>query len=250
MTAKTTGTNTSLTYSIVIQGLNKKQYESTLSALKRLQKGGFLADHLEISGTSNNASIYKGASNYKDTSNIYNTSNRNIDTSNINNNNKNIRPKSKTATQNSLEIATKALDHFIALFPTKFKPNTNTRRQKWLDTLDKIQRIDGYDLGEVYQVCKKLRTDSFWAENFLSVLKLRTSDKNGVLYIHRFMTRNALKTRPTAFNKVSNVVKYFVYFENDQELLGAKTKNGELNDYNLRQLLTNQEYEELLKYAR
>ena len=64
------------------------------------------------------------------------------------------------------------------------------------------------------------------------------------------MTRNALKTRPTAFNKVSNVIKYFVYFENDQELLGAKTKNGELNDYNLRQLLTNQEYEELLKYAR
>lgn len=244
MTAKTTGTNTSLTYSIVIQGLNKKQYESTLSALKRLQKGGFLADHLEISGTSNSASIYKGASTYKGASNIYNN------TSNINNNKRNIRTKSKTATQNSLEIATKALDHFIALFPSKFKPNTNTRRQKWLDTLDKIQRIDGYDLGEVYQVCKKLRTDSFWAENFLSILKLRTSDKNGVLYIHRFMTRNALKSRPTAFNKVSNVLKYFVYFENDQELLGAKTKNGELNDYNLRQLLTNQEYEELLKYAR
>lgn len=244
MTAKTTGTNTSSTYSIVIQGLNKKQYESTLSALKRLQKGGFLADHLEISGTSNSASIYKGASTFKGASNIYNN------TSNINNNKRNIRPKSKTATQNSLEIATKALDHFIALFPSKFKPNTNTRREKWLDTLDKIQRIDGYDLGEVYQVCKKLRTDSFWAENFLSILKLRTSDKNGVLYIHRFMTRNALKTRPTAFNKVSNVLKYFVYFENDQELLGAKTKNGELNDYNLRQLLTNQEYEELLKYAR
>ena len=244
MTAKTTGTNTSLTYSIVIQGLNKKQYESTLSALKRLQKGGFLADHLEISGTSNSASIYKGASTFKGASNIYNN------TSIIDNNKRNIRPKSKTATQNSLEIATKALDHFIALFPSKFKPNTNTRRQKWLDTLDKIQRIDGYDLGEVYQVCKKLRTDNFWAENFLSILKLRTSDKNGVLYIHRFMTRNALKTRPKAFNKVSNVIKYFVYFENDQELLGAKTKNGELNDYNLRQLLTNQEYEELLKYAR
>ena len=244
MTAKTTDINTSLTYSIVIQGLNKKQYESTLSALKRLQKGGFLADHLEISGTSNNASIYKGASTFKGASNIYNN------TSIIDNNKRNIRPKSKTATQNSLEIATKALDHFIALFPSKFKPNTNTRREKWLDILEKIQRIDGYDLGEVYQVCKKLRTDSFWAENFLSILKLRTSDKNGVLYIHRFMTRNALKTRPTAFNKVSNVLKYFVYFENEQELLGAKTKNGELNDYNLRQLLTNQEYEELLKYAR
>ena len=244
MTAKTTDTNTSLTYSIVIQGLNKKQYESTLSALKRLQKGGFLADHLEISGTSNSASNYKGASTFKGASNIYNN------TSIIDNNKRNISPKSKTATQNSLEIATKALDHFIALFPSKFKPNTNTRREKWLDTLDKIQRIDGYDLGEVYQVCKKLRTDSFWQENFLSILKLRTSDKNGVLYIHRFMTRNALKSRPTAFNKVSNVLKYFVYFENDQELLGAKTKNGELNDYNLRQLLTNQEYEELLKYAR
>ena len=244
MTAKTTDTNTSLTYSIVIQGLNKKQYESTLSALKRLQKGGFLADHLEISGTSNSASIYKGASTFKGASNIYNN------TSIIDNNKRNIRTKSKTATKNSLEIATKALDHFIALFPSKFKPNTNTRRDKWLDILEKIQRIDGYDLGEVYQVCKKLRTDSFWSENFLSILKLRTSDKNGVLYIHRFMTRNSLKSRPKGFYKVSKVVKYFVYFENEKELLGAKTKNGELNDYNLRQLLTNEEYEELLKYAK
>ena len=244
MTAKTTDINTNSTYSIVIQGLNKKQYESTLSALKRLQKGGFLADHLEISGTSNSASIYKGTSTFKGTSNIYNN------TSIIDNNKRNNSPKSKTATQNSLEIATKALDHFIALFPSKFKPNTNTKRDKWLDILEKIQRIDGYDLGEVYQVCKKLRTDSFWNENFLSILKLRTSDKNGVLYIHRFMTRNSLKSRPKGFYKVSKVVKYFVYFENEKELLGAKTKNGELNDYNLRQLLTNEEYEELLKYAK
>ena len=244
MTAKTTDINTNSTYSIVIQGLNKKQYESTLSALKRLQKGGFLADHLEISGTSNSASIYKGTSTFKGTSNIYNN------TSIIDNNKRNNSPKSKTATQNSLEIATKALDHFIALFPSKFKPNTNTKRDKWLDILEKIQRIDGYDLGEVYQVCKKLRTDSFWNENFLSILKLRTSDKNGVLYIHRFMARNSLKSRPKGFYKVSKVVKYFVYFENEKELLGAKTKNGELNDYNLRQLLTNEEYEELLKYAK
>ncbi len=244
MTAKTTDINTNSTYSIVIQGLNKKQYESTLSALKRLQKGGFLADHLEISGTSNSASIYKGTSTFKGTSNIYNN------TSIIDNNKRNNSLKSKTATQNSLEIATKALDHFIALFPSKFKPNTNTKRGKWLDILEKIQRIDGYDLGEVYQVCKKLRTDSFWNENFLSILKLRTSDKNGVLYIHRFMTRNSLKSRPKGFYKVSKVVKYFVYFENEKQLLGAKTKNGELNDYNLRQLLTNEEYEELLKYAK
>ena len=64
------------------------------------------------------------------------------------------------------------------------------------------------------------------------------------------MTKNALKKRPSAFKKVFGVYKYFTYFENDQELLGAKTKNGELNSYNLRQLLNNKEYEELLEYAK
>ncbi len=238
MTAKTTDTNTNLKYKIVLEGFNKKQYESILSALNRLKKSGFFAPGLKISGTSNSAS------------NIYNTSNINIDTSIIDNNNRNISPKSKTATKVTLETANKALDHFIALFPSKFKPQTKTRRQKWLETLEQIQRIDGYDLGDVYQVCKKLRQDSFWADNFLSVLKLRTRDKNGVLYIDRFMTKNALKKRPSAFKKVFGVYKYFTYFENDQELLGAKTKNGELNSYNLRQLLNNKEYEELLEYAK
>ena len=81
MTAKTTDTNTNLKYKIVLEGFNKKQYESILSALNRLKKSGFFAPGLKIIGTSNSAS------------NIYNTSNINLDTSIIDNNNRIIENK-------------------------------------------------------------------------------------------------------------------------------------------------------------
>lgn len=48
MTAKTTDTNTNLKYKIVLEGFNKKQYESILSALNRLKKAVFLLQVLKL----------------------------------------------------------------------------------------------------------------------------------------------------------------------------------------------------------
>lgn len=179
--------------------------------------------------------------------NIYNDNinyNDNID--NINNINKNIIPQNPKTKEFPPHIE-KAFPHFVALFPKRNQPKTKAQKEKWLDCLDKIERIDKYNLRDVYTVCQRLREDDFWQNVFLSVLKLRNNDKNGVKYVDRFMSQNALKTRPDAFKRVSGLIN-FVPYEDKGKKIGAKTNNGNLYDYNLKQVLSETEYNELFKY--
>lgn len=141
----------------------------------------------------------------------------------------------------------KAFPHFVALFPKRNQPKTKAQKEKWLDCLDKIERIDKYNLREVYEVCKRLRQDDFWQNVFLSILKLRNNDKNDVKYVDRFMSQNALKTRPNAFKRVVGLVD-FIKYEDKGKKIGAKTSKGNLYDYNLKQVLSETEYNELFKY--
>ena len=147
------------------------------------------------------------------------------------------------------ENVEKAYQHFVQLFPKRYRPKTPAAIEKWKICLDRIERIDGYDLRKVYEVCRQLRQDSFWSENFLSVLKLRNSDKNGVRYVDRFMERSALRTRPTALNKLKGVKDLVPYFENDVKMVKAITNNGVVQDFNLRMNFTPAEYKQIVEYA-
>lgn len=163
----------------------------------------------------------------------------------IKNNNTYTKRNNSTKSEN----VEKAYPHFVQLFPERYRPKTPATIEKWKVCLDRIERIDGYDLRQVYEVCKQLRQDSFWSENFLSVLKLRNSDKNGVRYIDRFMERNALKTRPTALNKVKGYKELVPYTENGAKMVKAITTNGVIHDFNLRMSLTPAEYKQIVEYA-
>lgn len=157
--------------------------------------------------------------------------------------------KSKTPIYS--EIVLKAFPHFVSLFPEAYKPKSEAQKNKWLDCLDKIQRIDKYDLREVYNVSKDLRSDEFWQNNFLSILKLRNSDKNGIKYIDRFMTNKASKSKPKGFNKVKGIIEYFVYKSpaNGSNEIGAKTKGGDLFEFHIKQLMHTAEFNELKDYV-
>ena len=89
------------------------------------------------------------------------------------------------------EMAVKSMDHFVALFPQKMQPKTEAQKNKWLDCLDKLERLDGYSLQVVYFISKKARADDFWQTNFLSILKLRQLNKQGVKYVDLFKERFA-----------------------------------------------------------
>jgi len=81
----------------------------------------------------------------------------------------------------------KSYIHFINLFPDRYKPKTHAQLKKWIICLDKIERIDKYDLKEVYLACQYIRLDNFWKTNFLTLIKLRHLDKYGMKFIDRFM---------------------------------------------------------------
>jgi hypothetical protein len=144
----------------------------------------------------------------------------------------------------------KAFSHFAELFPLKYRPKTETQKNKWLDCLDKIERLDGYNLREVYNISKELRNDEFWSNNFLSILKLRNTDKNGIKYIDRFMVQHKAKQKPVGFTKVKNLIEFFVY-RNPQgkKEIGAKTKNGDINEFQIRGLMMTKEFQELKQFV-
>lgn len=141
----------------------------------------------------------------------------------------------------------KAFVHFEKLFPERNRPKNKAQLEKWLDCLDKIERIDKYDLREVYLMVKKMRQDDFWQNNFLSILKLRNTDKNGVKYIDRFMAQqdNHLQS---AKNKINGLLKFYKYKTPNGDLcIGAKTKQGDLDQTILAQKLSGQELQKLMQ---
>lgn len=68
----------------------------------------------------------------------------------------------------------------ISFFPEHLHPNS---QESWLDTIDKLHRIDKVDFSEIERLTKSAREDNFWSNNFLSLTKLRMKDKQKVPYI-------------------------------------------------------------------
>ena len=72
-------------------------------------------------------------------------------------------------------------------FPKKIIDSLNPKNEKaWIDTLEKLNRIDGYSFEEIEKIVRITRNHNFWTKNFLSLTKLRKSDKDGVKYHIRF----------------------------------------------------------------
>lgn len=168
-----------------------------------------------------------------------------------NNNNINNNNSTKSKKRQYSEKTKKAFSHFAALFPLKYRPKTDAQKNKWLDCLDKIERLDGYNLREVYNVSKELRNDEFWQNNFLSILKLRNTDKNGIKYIDRFMVQHKAKQKPVGFTKIKGLKEFFVYRNpaSGQKEIGAKTKNGDIHEFQIRGLMMTNEFQELKQFV-
>ena len=177
-----------------------------------------------------------------------NTINTNVIT---NKRNTNVRSATKSKTPLYNEITLKAFPHFVELFPIQYKPKGETQKNKWLDCLDKLQRIDKYSLHDVYEVTKTLRNDEFWQTNFLSILKFRNLDKNGIKYIDRFMLNQKAKSKPVGYSKVKGIIEYFIYNSaaDGNKELGAKTKGGNLFEFHIKQLMHTNEFDELKEYV-
>ena len=63
---------------------------------------------------------------------------------------------------------------------------TDTHRKNWASTYDKLVRLDGKTDDEIRAICSWARNDEFWSKNFLTAVKLRRNDKDGVRYLDKF----------------------------------------------------------------
>ena len=167
------------------------------------------------------------------------------------------KPKSENPTQsntniyNNINNINKALPHFYKLFDEKYLPKTQLQKGKWIKCIDLCIRIDEFTLQQIYLICKFIRQNEFWSNNFLTILKLRNNDKNGIKYIYRFWEEYKKHNRPKAYNKIKNLKEFKIYYDVDgKEKLGAVTTTSKLNQYNLTQILDGQEIIDVIKYLK
>jgi len=145
----------------------------------------------------------------------------------------------------------KAFPHFVDLFDLRYQPKTDSQIKSWQVVLDRCVRIDKYSLDEVYLAVKNVRNNEFWKNNFLTLLKLRNHDKNGIMFIHRFIEMNRKNNKPKCYYKIKGIQEYKLYNDPDgSERLGAITKYNKLNEFNLSQILNRDEIDELKNFVK
>ena len=108
---------------------------------------------------------------------------------NIYNNNKN-NIKKNTATSKKVsdfrDDYILAYDHIIKLFHERNIPKNNDMKIKWLDVIRLCDEKDKVKPQQLWWLCNEVRKDSFWADNFQTLLKLRKS-RDGVMYLNKFI---------------------------------------------------------------
>ena len=175
-----------------------------------------------------------------------------------------LKPKSENPPQSNINNITnnksnitqtekmqKAFPHFVDLFDLRYQPKTDVQIKSWQVVLDRCVRIDKYSLDEVYLAVKNVRNNEFWKNNFLTLLKLRNHDKNGIMFIHRFIEMNRKNNKPKCYYKIKGIQEYKLYNDPDgSKRLGAITKFNKLNEFNLSQILNRDEIDELKNFVK
>ncbi len=99
----------------------------------------------------------------------------------------------------------KFVDWFLGLLSKTSAPEpkmTSAIRALWIDTFDKLQRIDGKTKAQIWKACEWARNDNFWRGNFYAPTKLRER-KDGVLRIDQFLHRLANPQHATSQKSTS-----------------------------------------------
>lgn len=70
----------------------------------------------------------------------------------------------------------------IEYFNEDLKPKSVKEQDSWMDTIDKLNRLEHLQFSDIELLVKSARQDIFWSKNFLSITKLRRKDKDKVPY--------------------------------------------------------------------
>ena len=70
----------------------------------------------------------------------------------------------------------------LEFFPEHLHPKNENQKINWLSEIEKINRIDNIPFEHIEKIVSFGRRDNFWQKNFLSILKLRRKNKEGIMY--------------------------------------------------------------------
>jgi len=98
-------------------------------------------------------------------------------------------------------------DNCLNHFPIHLHPTNN---KQWIETIDKLNRIDNIPFSVIEDVVRKTRSNDFWSAQFLSLTKLRKTNKEGIKYIIVFNekfknNKDEKRNSLTEFNKQSRL---------------------------------------------
>ena len=117
--------------------------------------------------------------------NIYNIYNNNNTNNNILNYiSKN--PKTEKSFKDYDPIVQKSYFAIVDLFPADLKPKTTNEKRNWVKQIDDLWRLDKCHPRKTFLICQKARQDEFWKNQFLTIMKLRRRNKEGIKYIDLF----------------------------------------------------------------
>ena len=74
-------------------------------------------------------------------------------------------------------------DDCIVFFDESLYPKTDSLKNNWLDTIDKLNRIEKIPFNGIVRITQVVRNDNFWSKNFQSITKLRKKNDEGNLYV-------------------------------------------------------------------
>jgi len=108
------------------------------------------------------------------------------------NKNKEEESKKKASRKKEREYSDEVLKTYtmaLPLFDIEYHPKTPSIQDKWLDTIDKLIRIDKRTPEQIIAIIQKTRADNFWRLNFRSIVKLRDKNKEDIPYLIVFEKR-------------------------------------------------------------
>lgn len=90
------------------------------------------------------------------------------------------------STRPPTERGEKFADWFHTLLPETVRLAPSWRAT-WARCFDDLVRLDRRAEAEIAKVCQWARGNDFWQQNFLSPVKLRQRDRQGVMFYDRFL---------------------------------------------------------------
>lgn len=77
----------------------------------------------------------------------------------------------------------------LQYFPVEVHPQNKGIADQWVKCIDKLNRVDGLSFQDIELIVKFIRSDPFWQPNFLSILKLKRTNPDGVQYWKYFVQK-------------------------------------------------------------